>query len=235
MKLNESELSLSKDAIRYVKVNKNKIIEALVPKTIYKPVSDPVSLFLAGSPGAGKTEFSKILVDTFKGETVVRIDADEVRDILPQYHANSYVVQGASALGVEKIYDYSLKNKLNIILDGTFADYDKAYKNISRSLHKERLIEVYYILQDPFLAWTFTKKREYIEGRNVPKDVFINAFFSSRENVNKIKSKFSEKIMLNVVTKDYKNNNKSLYSNVDTVENVSELRYNRDQLLKGLK
>lgn len=75
---------------------------------------------------------------------------------------NSEIVQGASALGVgvEKLYDSALKNKQNLILDGTFAAYDKSFSNVQRSLKRGRVVEIFYLYQDPRIAWDFTKKRE---------------------------------------------------------------------------
>ena len=47
---------------------------------------------MAGSPGAGKTEYSKRFVDGVKkdtGASIVRIDGDEIREILPQYNGSN--------------------------------------------------------------------------------------------------------------------------------------------------
>ena len=46
---------------------------------------------------------------------------------------------------------------------------------------------LFYVYQDPQVAWSFTKERELVEGRVVPKDTFINAFFQARENIEKVK------------------------------------------------
>ena len=96
-------------------------------------------------------------------------------------------MQGASALGVEKVYDYVLKKKLNVILDGTFADFAKARSNIERSIKRKRAVAIFYLYQDPLIAWEFTKKREKLEGRKVPLNVFIDSLFKSKANVIKLK------------------------------------------------
>lgn len=91
----------------------------------YPAVVNPSSYFMAGSPGAGKTEYSKsliqILTEKEPERKIVRIDADEIRDWLPQYdHKNALLVQRAASLGVEKVLDCVLKNHQDFILDATF-------------------------------------------------------------------------------------------------------------------
>ena len=59
------------------KEGKNILIDLFANPAFYLPESKPVTLFMAGSPGAGKTEVSKGLIKQFK-QKPVRIDADEV-------------------------------------------------------------------------------------------------------------------------------------------------------------
>lgn len=166
---------------------------------------------------------------------MVRIDADVVRDMLPQYQgANAYVVQGAAALGVEKVYDFVLKHKLHVLLDGTFQKYDKAISNIERSLHSKRAIEVFYVFQDPLVAWEFTRKREAVEGRNIPKDVFIAALFSAYENVKKMKAECGKNVALHVVFKNIANDNEEIYYNVDEIDKYVQIGYTADELMVRL-
>lgn len=169
----------STEANEFIKKNKNKLFEKFASEKTYKPRTRSISLFMAGSPGAGKTEYSKALVETARksASPIVRIDADEIREIIPQYNGhNSDVVQRAASTGVHKLYDYCLKQKLDAMIDGTFAKFEIAHRNIKRSLDRDRLVGIYYIYQDPLIAWEFTKKREKLEGRRVPRKVFIDAF-----------------------------------------------------------
>ena len=43
----------------YVKANRKLLCERFASITLYPSVATPTSYFMAGSPGAGKTEFSK--------------------------------------------------------------------------------------------------------------------------------------------------------------------------------
>lgn len=228
MILNTQEQQLADEARSYVKGHYQEIIDSFVVDVA--SVDTPVSIFMAGSPGAGKTEFSQNLLKKLGGN-MVRIDADDVRNMLPQYHgANAYVVQGAAALGVEKIYDFVLKYRLHVLLDGTFQNYDKAISNIERSVCCKRAIEVFYVFQDPLIAWEFTCKREAVEGRNIPKEAFIKALFSANENVKKIKEECGKTVALHVVLKNIANDNEKIYYDVDGVDKYVKIGYTADEL-----
>jgi len=235
----EAEKQLAEEAKRYVKENKKAIIEKFASLSKYSPTDKPFTLFMAGSPGAGKTEFSKSYIQTLSAKNpdiqVVRIDADEVRECLPQYNGkNSSVVQGACAIAVEKLYDHIQKHKQNAIIDGTFAHYEVSYKDVKRALDKNRTVEIYYIYQDPIIAWDFTKKREAIEHRHVSKQVFIDCFFSARDNVNKIKEQLGNQIELTLITKNYDNLSEKAYFNIQKIDSYLKLAYNRKELEEQL-
>ena len=219
------------NAVKYVKENKKQLLEYFAGNHICPTQKDPISIFMAGSPGAGKTEFSKNLIKEYKLE-IVRIDADEIREQIPGYNGNnSDDVQGGSALGVEKLYDYVLKNKKSCILDATFANFDISRTNIQRSIRKNRPVLIYYIYQDPLIAWKFTKAREVVEGRVVPKEIFIKSFLQAKNNVNEIKKIFKENIRLNIVEKNLENNKlENLYLNIDKIDNYLKIEYNEETL-----
>lgn len=226
------------EANEFIKANKKLLFETFASSEIYKLREKPITLFMAGSPGAGKTEYSKALVETAKEEAspIVRIDADEIREIIPQYTGyNSDLVQRAASTGVHKLYDHCLKNKLDAMIDGTFANFEIAKRNIERSLNRGREVAVYYVYQDPLIAWDFTKKREKLEGRKISKKVFIRAFFNARTNVNKIKSIYKDQIKLYLVFKDYSNNAHKFYPRVENIDKYIQDNYTRQSLDKLLK
>ena len=160
----------------------------------------------------------------------LRIDADDIREIIPQYSgANSYVVQGAASIAVDILYNYVLKNKYNLLLDGTFAKFDIVYRNIERSINKNREVIICYVYQDPIVAWTFTEKREKIEGRMVPKKAFVEAFVNARKNVIEIKSIFKDKVKVYLIIKNYNNNIKESYYDVH-IDSYLKIKYSEEQL-----
>ena len=197
-------------AITFTKQNKESIAKKLTDLAIYKPDQTPVSVFMAGSPGAGKTEFSKNLISILEKSPerrVVRIDGDEIRPLIPGYTgANSHLFQGAISLIVEKMHDYALHNNQTFVFDSTFAKYDKAMDNIKRSLAKKRPVSIFYVYQIPEVAWRFTEAREKTEGRNIPKDAFIEQFLGARETIKRIRREFGAKVMMFLVKKDFEKN-----------------------------
>lgn len=231
--------NISVQARAFIKENKKELCEKFASKSLYPPVINPSAYFMAGSPGAGKTEYSKSFIQqlekNYPERKIVRIDADEVRDYIPYYdHTNAKAVQGAASLGVEKLIDCVLKNNQDFLLDATFADYEKSYQNINRCLHRGRKVGITYIYQDPLVAWDFTKKREKVEGRPVPKDIFIHAFFLAKENVDKIKNEFGDKIELELIIKDVNQGVQKPYFNIDRVANYLKIEYNSQTLSKLL-
>lgn len=166
---------------------------------------------MAGSPGAGKTEFSKNLVRLFestKNKTkAVRIDGDDLRSYFSGYTGNNAALfQGAISILVEKIHDTVLHNGQTFILDGTFSNYDRAARNVTRSLAKNRTVVIFYIYQEPRTAWKFTLAREITEGRNIPKKAFINQFLGAREAVDAISREFQDKVGVFLVRKNFETN-----------------------------
>jgi UDP-N-acetylglucosamine kinase len=115
--MDETEKQLEAEAFEYIKKNRKALIEKFAPPDICRPVANPISLFMAGSPGAGKTEVSIGLVKQFK-DMPIRIDADEIRKICKGYAGlNAHVFQKAANKGVNMLFDYSLNKKINLILD----------------------------------------------------------------------------------------------------------------------
>ena len=221
-------------SISYVKKNKRELLEKFANDEVCLPEDEPFTLFMAGSPGAGKTEYSKTWLQN-SGFLAVRIDADEVRKWIPTYTGdNSDQVQGAAALGVQKIYDYVLDKNKSAIMDTTFIPYNIAEENVCRSLKRGRHVEIHYLFQDPFLAWDFTKKRELVEGRKVPKEAFVASLFEARENVKKIKGKYPV-VQVTFVVNDFTEGSKPQYFfNINEIDKRTEINYNSEELLRKL-
>lgn len=211
--------TIQSDAISFAKTYGKRIARAYTDQNIYHSDDLPVSVFMAGSPGAGKTEFSKNIISILeKGRDcrVIRIDGDEIRHKLPGYTgSNSYLFQRAISLIVDKIHDLVLSQKQSFVLDGTFSKYEKAADNINRSIKKGRKVFIFYVYQNPAIAWKFTEKREVAEGRNIPKTSFIEQFFGANETVKRIRQEFDKEVTIFLVKKDFEKN---------TVENVVEIK-----------
>ena len=233
---------LSQDALEYVKRNKGLLVSKFASDLLFPSAEHPISGFMAGSPGAGKTEFSKNLLSALgkNGLTnVVRIDADEIRLLLPGYNGkNASIFQYAASVGVEKLHDYVIKRNKHFILDGTLHDYDKAKANIDRSIVHGRLVMLYYVYQDPVVAWKFTKKREIQEGRCIPMDDFINQFLLARETVGRLIEEYrtkKEKVEFVYIEKNIDDNKvEAVYPKVDQLDKLMPSKYSKEDLIDKL-
>src|SRR3989344_991199 len=212
--MNEEEIRLEAGAFEFIKKSRDFLISTYASHATHIPVGRPISLFMAGAPGAGQTEGSEC----------------------PGYQGNiAHVFQKAANKGVNILYDHVLHERLNCILDGTFA-YAGAIENIRRSLEHNRIVEVWFGYQDPLKAWEFTKVRETTESRHVSKDVFVRAFFESRLNAKAVKSEFGAKIDLNLLVKDYENGREEFKLNIDAEDLDRHIgrSYTEDELNKML-
>lgn len=228
-------------AVEFAKRNKVRIAKELTDTAKYAPDVVPISVFMAGSPGAGKTEFSKSLIKILeedKERRAVRIDGDEVRPLIPGYTgSNSHLFQGAISLIVEKMHDLVLHNRQSFVLDSTFAQYKKAADNIRRSLEKSRAVFIFYIYQKPEVAWRFTQAREAAEGRNIPKEAFIEQFLGARETINQVSHEFGGKVVIFFVKKDFEKNAVENIAKIGPNERVDDYiaeRYTKGELEKRL-
>jgi predicted ABC-type ATPase len=227
---------IKKQAEEFAKINKKRIAKDLTNISKYPADINPISIFMAGSPGAGKTEYSK---NFLLGFNVVRIDGDELRSYLPGYTGkNSYLFQGAISIIVEKIHDLVLENNQTFLLDGTLSKYEKAHHNINRSLNKNRKVYIFYLYQDHKIAWEFTKQREVVEGRNIPKDVFIEQFLETQNTLDRIRKEFGSKIVVFLLKNNFKNDQVEKSIHVDEVgldiADYIGIRYSKDELEKLL-
>ena len=109
---------LIQESIKFARENKQLFIDTVCSGI--NPSEYPIAAFMAGTPGAGKTEVAKSIMDFFAVEPC-RIDADDFRVLIPGYTgANSSLVQPAAAMMVDKVLDVVFKQRLSFILDGTF-------------------------------------------------------------------------------------------------------------------
>ena len=206
--LTDEQRAIRDEAEEYARKNKKRIARSLTSKDEFPPEVDvqPITLFMAGAPGAGKTEMSMALlkeVEEQGGHPILRIDPDDLRCKFEKYDGeNSWLFQKAVTILVEKMVDFAISNGQSFILDGTFSNLEKACDNINRCLGRGRLVWVMYVYQDPLKSWRFAKAREDVEGRKVPLDTFVSGYFDSRHSVNEIIKRFENKVEVMLVGGD---------------------------------
>lgn len=225
-------------------VTEAKIIKKVIARKLVDHLPQetaPVSIFMAGSPGAGKTEVAKHMITTFKDNfaiELVHIENDELRKEFPDYNGlNSPLFQRPATTLVEAIHDRALKRDVSFILDSTLSSFEKAESNIQRSLKRNRTVLIIFVYQEPTQAWHLVQAREDIEGRRVPKEVFIKQFLESQQVVSQLKKIFKNQIDITFIEKNLDNNNHTPYYNVSDIDALLGKKYNREALevIVGLK
>jgi len=229
---------LCDEAMRSLKARKRELLEKFASDQRYASAKDAVSIFMAGSPGAGKTEYSvRFIEDLMKmgANEIVRIDPDLIREEIPQYTGgNAYIFQRPISWGVDKLHDYVLHKDKHFILDGTFSNKERSVENVKRSLKHDREVVIFYIYQKPEVAWEFTKAREEVEGRRIPKEAFISQHFGAKETAQEVKRLFGEKVELHLLIKDFRNDNLTFKLNIDSIDGHVDFNYTEDELKKRL-
>ncbi len=228
------EKLLFERANAYAQAHRKEIAAQLTDPDAYVPEEQPVSVFMAGSPGAGKTEASLALLAQY-GDKVLRIDPDELRERIPGYAGhNAALFQRAVSTLVNRVLDMAFKQSQTFLLDGTLTNYDIATKNIERSLDKGRLVQLLYVYQEPKQAWEFVQAREALDGRRVPPEQFIHQYFEARRVVNKLKTNFGRSISVDLLLKNIDGTNRTYHDNVDRIDGHVPEKYDEPALRKIL-
>lgn len=236
MVLTEQERQIEVEALAFAKANRRSIAKRLTDRAIYLPEANPVSVFMAGSPGAGKTEASIELLKEIDGPAILRIDPDALRTEFPAYTgANAFLFQRAVSVLVEKIHDMALDQSQTFLLDGTLSRYEVASKNIERSLGRRRTVQILYVYQEPRQAWAFVQAREAAEGRRIQPEHFIDQYFAARDVVNRLKREHGTAIRVDLLLKNNDNTDRLYRAGIDQIDNHIPEKYTRSDVERLLQ
>ena len=178
--------AITEEAVRWAKNIRTEVARLVVNLDRTPKEQTPASIFMAGTPGAGKTEWRTNFFASLQ-TPIVQIDPDDFRCLLPCYNGkNSHLFQSAASLITERVLDRAFEKKVSFVLDGTFSHWGPATKNIRRSLERNRLVQVYFIHQNPLQSWKFVEAREKMEGRRITTTAFVDSYFGTREVIKKL-------------------------------------------------
>jgi len=121
------------------------------------------------------------------------------------------------------------------VLDGTLSNYERARKNIERSLGRSRTVQILYVYQEPMLAWDFVVVREAAEGRHIKPETFVNQYFAAREVVNGLKREYGNRIAVDLLLKNNDNSNRLYKAGVDQIDHHIPEKYSRSDVEEMLK
>lgn len=212
----------------WVRKNKKRIAGELIKDIPYPPNQSPTAIITAGLPGAGKTEFIRRLKSQLNIDSL-HIDMDEIAKQIEGYRpqiADKFRA-GASSI-MNTILDSVLNKGIDYILDGTFGG-SPALNNITRSLDHGYKIKIYYIYQEPLIAWRFTQAREKEEHRSIKKSGFINTYFKIYSNLSQL-SQFKHRVAFGVVIKNPDNQTGNVYDNVEDILQLIPSKMTRIEL-----
>jgi len=244
--MTDEEKQTEQEAVRWIRRNANKhlIIEKFASVDTFKSSANPILVFTAGSPGAGKTEFIKSFresIEQFLRVKPVTIDPDAIRELLPGYTgSNSYLFQRTVSISVDDLFRHVIKSGQSAFVDGTLSDYGRAHQNITTAIEHYGTAMICYVFQHPAIAWHFTELREAVEGRNIQKHDFIEKFLGAKDTVDRLKAHFGDKISLNVILKDYRDTQENkavakVFNNVAIVEECLKFNYTKTNIERILK
>ena len=221
------------DIDRWVRDNKKRIAREFIRRSDLKASELPVGIITAGLPGAGKTEFTQELLKHTAGSPL-RIDMDEVATMIEGYRpeiADKFRI-GASAI-MNRIYDEVVKSKIDFVLDGTFAG-KQSVGNIERAIAHGYTIKLYYIYQQPAVAWNFTQAREKIEHRSIDRAGFIDTYFRFHENLKELE-KHLQHITVSIIIKNENNEVGIVSENIPNILQSIPEQMTRIELEKALQ
>jgi UDP-N-acetylglucosamine kinase len=216
------------DYLDWARKHKKKLAREFIRKVEYEVHEQPAGIFTAGLPGAGKTEFTQELLKNIIDPTL-RIDMDEIAQLIEGYSpmkANLFR-SGASVI-LAKIYDEVTKTGLDFIFDGTFA-HDNALKNLQRAIDHKYITKLYYIHQEPEVAWKFTKDRELVEKRSIDREGFIATYYRLHENLRLLQENYKD-VTISVIVKDASNKIGEIFENVENIYQYIPRPLDRKQL-----
>ena len=189
-------------AAQWMRENTDRVLRSIVldqePRTARK------CIFMAGSPGAGKTETVHRLR---LRERFVVLEADEIRILNPFYRkttdnekGNAHLIQKAASIGLDYCRKYCIDNDIAFVQDTTFSN--RGSVDLVRKLVKTGWrVTIIFVFQSVQRAWEFTKIREAKEGRSIPAESFARSFANVVENIQRLQEKCPG-IHISLVVKD---------------------------------
>lgn len=165
---------------------------------------NPTVVFLAGLPASGKTYATKkffkkqdeegLLLADNDGNMFITLNADDLKAGLPEYNkgkGSSVVHKESSKLLDQMIHKYSGQG-INIIIDGTMANQEKAKGHLDSAHKKGYSSKLYHVDVEIDFALDMALKRFKEEGRSVPFSLIPDYHPQIKDSVDNLKNSFDE-------------------------------------------
>lgn len=188
------------DMIRYEytperKALHDKIINSLTSNAVCIDRGQPIVILTGGAPGSGKSTFLKKYAPYMQSDLIYKIDADEIREFLPEYKGwNSSSTHQETRDLVNLLLDtFDKPCKHDVLYDGTMSNGKKYIPLIKR--FKELGYKVFIAYMD------------------VPKEVSIDRALKRFQNNSSGKTEFGRYVPLSVID-DFFSTGKSGYEEI---------------------
>lgn len=159
-------------AKKWVKDKKNQV--AVLAKFFkdFPHINSKIAFFMAGIPGAGKTEFAEqVLRESLP--LLVPIEHDKLVEYIEGYQPeNYYNYRKAGSTLVTEVFNTCLKHSYSFIFDGTLS-HENGIRNVRKALKAGYTVYIVYIVQDAGVAWELTQAREVVKKRAIEKHGFL--------------------------------------------------------------
>lgn len=155
----------------------------------YPPHQKHLAFFMAGIPGAGKTEFAENTINRVRPK-LVPIEHDKLVEYIPGYKPEGYYnYRKAGSVLVSCLLEECIKRGYGFIFDGTLS-HEQGYRNIQKSLDAKYFVQVIYIVQNARKAWELTRDRELVKKRAIKMKGFVDTCNKMNTNLSSIFNKF---------------------------------------------
>ena len=169
----------------------------------------PIAIFMGGSPASGKSSFLRKYSPFLLKEEILKIDADEIRAMLPEYEGWNAT---QTHLETKDIVNTLLSNKnigipcdFDIIYDGTMNSV-KSYIPLMDILRK-RGYKIFIVFMDNVPKDVIIKRaldRYKSSGRFVPLEVIEDFFTKGKSAFNELKKDVDGYMRIDGSSQDYK-------------------------------
>lgn len=237
------ERDLTDDEFEALSMTKKKryVAKLLIKRSDAKNVPKskmPLAIIMAGVPGAGKTEFLDTFSDLLKTrgfDACIRIDLDEIVEVYPGYTPKTYAQfrsQGNHV--VAAVVDIAKEGRYNMMIDGTFSGTSGAsLQNVSRLLQSGYRVQMFFMHDNIFTSWEFTKAREKITQRGIDLQGFKIACSSVITNIKEVLNihGFNPLFALSIVSqKELRCKDYTVINDKPTIDKIINKGYNIDEL-----
>jgi predicted ABC-type ATPase len=168
----------------------------------------PIAIFMGGSPASGKSSFLRKYSPFLLKEEILKVDADEVRAMLPEYEGWN---AAQTHLETRDIVNILLSNKnigipcdFDIIYDGTMNSV-KSYLPLMDILRK-RGYKIFIVYMDNVPKDVIIKRaleRYKTSGRFVPLEVIEDFFSKGKTAFNELKKDVDGYMLIDGSSRDY--------------------------------